>query len=190
MNEFYSEDHSNFSRTQRPSGSNSARSHVQSELEVAADLARNGYDPTKPHDPDSIFDLQITIKNVHPFWGCHMNIQIKSCYGNIVDVPLWTRGVESEDRKATMVSSGENSKKRNTRSYYAAGMHLIAVATDSGVYYYDVLKIGSNVGKFNWKKEDPVILDDYIERMKKRFPFISGDVAELADASDLKSDEG
>ena len=59
----------------------------------------------------------------------------------------------------------------------------MAVVTDAKVIYYDILQFGNLQEKFNWKKVQPVDLETYIKGLL-------GDVAESADASDLKSDEG
>jgi len=168
MNEFASEWHSNFSRAK------SAQSKALSEATVVQDLIAHGYDPHLPQDRDSIHDCTIEISPNR--W---LKIQIKSCYGNSTNVNLSTRGTTN----TAPVSPGENSKPRTSTGYYNSGIHLMAVVTDAKVIYYDILPFGNLQEKFNWKKVQPVNLETYINGLL-------GDVAELADATDLKSVEG
>ena len=168
MSEFASEWHSNFSRAK------SSLSKALSEETVLRDLIERGYDPHQGKDRDSIHDCTIEIA---PDWW--LKVQIKSCYGNNTYVNLTTRGTT----KTAPVSPGKNSKPRTSTGYYNSGIHLMAVVTDTKVLYYDISSFGSLQEKFNWKKVHPIVLETYINRL-------IGDVAELADTTDLKSVEG
>ena len=144
----------------------SANSKNTAEAKVRADLSEKGFVSLWPDDRDCIFDCAIEVLP-----GIIKKIQIKSSFGSN-SVPYSTRGTDSTDR--------------NNTTYYEAGVHIIAVVSERGVFYYDTIHLWNtrDVNKktqtFNYPTTNSIDLKTYF----------SGDVAELADATDLKSVEG
>ena len=150
----------NFGRAQSANSKNTA------EAEVRADLSRQGFVSLWPDDRDCIYDCAIEVAPNE-----FKKIQIKSSYGSN-SVPYSTRGTDNTDR--------------NNTTYFDAGVHIIAVVSEKGVFYYDTIYIWNarDVTKktqtFNYPTTNSINLKTYF----------SGDVAESADATDLKSVEG
>jgi hypothetical protein len=126
-----------------------------SETAVHLDLMRRGFDPHLPMDRDSIHDCTIEVaQNV--WW----KIQIKSCYTG-TSVNLWTRGSGS----TAPVSPGENTKPRNNTGYYKSGVHLIAVVTNEGVYYYDTQSFEPDQKSFSIRQYEAISLQEMIDNL-------------------------
>ena len=156
----------------------SALSHTKSEIAVKYDLLKHSYDPHFPCDRDSIHDCVIEVSQ--NIW---LKIQIKSCYNKSTSVNLWTRGNGS----TAPVSPGDNTKPRTNTSYYKAGIHIMAVVTDTSVLYYPIQMFDSERKSFSIKKETPFTIQEVIDYYETRNNRTSSAIDGVSDTTVLAS---